>query len=439
VLYLENRPEINQSNLVHVRRMKFSPITYMWVLTIIGLIGYIFTTFDSSIFGASLPVIAKDFKISGSTISYLMAGIFAFGAISGFILGPIADRIGRKPTFQGILLATGIFSGITAFVGNLFSLAIVRIISGVGINATSPINTLISEEAPPKRRGLFMGLLQAGFPFGSALAGTLAAIFLPNWRPLFLIAFAPVLIMLISSIFLRESPHFKKVSRQRKEQGSVYSDSNVNVEKAQKSTVSQLFAKPLRRQSIVLNILNFLAPSGVVMVVTFVTLYATDVQHFSASKAALLLAINGWVALVSQVIVGYISDYIAPKLILIIGTIIAALCPILLLTANSSFSMDVLAMVIYGVFGNGVYGCIFRYTGESYPTRIRATGVFFAQADVDVMFVILPLIAGVAFSVHQPQLILYIVAIAQVLAGIVTCFGRNIKPKETLESLNNEL
>ncbi len=424
---------------VQVGRLHFSPTTYVWILTGIGLAGYLFTTFDVAIFGASLPSIAATFHMTSSMISYLVAGVFAFGAITGFILGPVADRVGRKPTFQIILTATGIFSGLTAFVGNVASLAVVRMLSGVGINATSPVNTLISEEAPARRRGMLMGVMQAGFPLGSAIAGTMAAIFLPDWRPLFLIAFAPVLMALVASAFLRESPQFRKALEERKH-GLVGTEGiHSNVEAARRSIVSQMLDRDVRRQSIVVTVFNFLAPAGVIMVATFVTLYATDVQHFSVGMAALLLAINNWVALVAQVSIGILSDYIPPKWIQVVGAIVAALTPVLIIEAHGSYGIDVLAMVIYGIFGNGLYGCNFRYASESYPTRVRASGVFFAQAAVDTMFVILPLLAGLFFARHSPQDLLWIVAGAQVLAGVVMLFGQDIRPGHTLEAIHNEL
>ena len=314
---------------VQVGRFHFSPYTYAWILTSIGLVGYLFTTFDVAIFGASLPSIAATFHMTSSMISYLVAGVFAFGAVSGFILGPVADRVGRKPTFQIILTATGIFSGVTAFVANVASLTAVRTLSGVGINATSPVNTLIAEETPIHRRGMLMGVMQAGFPLGSAIAGTMAAIFLPDWRPLFLIAFAPVLMALAASVFLRESPQFKKAFDERKH-GLATSQEGIHshVQAARRSIVSQMLDRDVRRQSIVVTVFNFLAPAGVIMVATFVTLYATDVQHFSVGMAALLLAINNGVALVAQVSIGILSDYIAPKWIQVVGALVAALTPI---------------------------------------------------------------------------------------------------------------
>lgn len=153
----------------------------------------------------------------------------------------------------------------------------------------------------------------------------------------------------------------------------------------------------------------------------------------------MLLAINNWVALVAQVAVGFLSDYIPPKWIQVVGAIVGALTPIFMLNAGSSYSIDVIAMVIYGIFGNGLYGCNFRYAGESFPTRIRATGIFFAQAAVDAMFVVLPLLAGVFFAAHHPENLLWIIFIAQVLAGIVMLFGKDIRPGHKLEDINGEI
>lgn len=112
---------------------------------------------------------------------------------------------------------------------------------------------------------------------------------------------------------------------------------------------------------------------------------------------------------------------------------------ILLLNPHATFSTDVVAMVIYGVFGNGVYGTVFRYTGESYPTRVRATGMFFAQAEVDVMFVLLPLLASAMFLIGKPQIVLYSAIGAQIIAGLTMIAGKNIKPQAALENITQEI
>ena len=65
--------------------------------------------------------------------------------------------------------------------------------------------------------------------------------------------------------------------------------------------------------------------------------------------------------------------------------------------------------------------------------------MFFAQAAVDTMFVILPLLAGLFFARHSPQDLLWVVAGAQVLAGVVMLFGQDILPGHTLEAIHGEL
>ncbi len=424
---------------VIVGHRAYSRHSYAWILTGVSLVGYMFTTFDPIVFGASLPVLAKSFHMTTSGISLLVASIFFVGAVSGFVMGPLADHWGRKPVLQLILLTTGIFSGLTAFVSSIAMLTTVRIFSSLGINATSPANTLISEEAPPRIRGLLMGIVQAGFPLGSAIAGTLAAVLLPNWRPLFLIAFAPVLMVFIVLFFIRESPRFREVQRERKEGIHDNKEIHTNLAMVKKNAVAQILAPDLRRQTFIVNIFNFLAPAGVIVVATFLTLYVVTVQHFTITQAATLLAINNWVALVAQLIVGYLSDKMPPKWLLVIGAIVGSLGMILLLNPHAAFSTDILAMVIYGMFGNGVYGTIFRYTGESYPTRVRATGMFFAQADVDLMFVLLPLLASAMFLIGKPQVILYIATAAQIVAGLTMIAGKNIKPQAALEEVTQEI
>src|SRR4051812_28339228 len=156
--------------------------------------------FTDAFFPASDP-------LSGTLFSFATLGIgFAVRPLGGIIGGYLGDRIGRKPVLVGSLLLMGIA---TVLIGLLptyqqvgvwapILLVAVRVVQGLAFGAEWGGAILMCfEHAPWRKRGLYTGITQAGFPVGLLLANLafLASVPLGGtwaWRPAVLLRPVPL-------------------------------------------------------------------------------------------------------------------------------------------------------------------------------------------------------------------------------------------------------
>ena len=112
-------------------------------------------------------------------------GITLLGwGIGGLLGGVAADYIGRKRMMMLSILGYALFTGLTAFAGSFFQLALLRFITGLAIGSEwSTGVALVAETWPNRARPKGCGFLQSGFGGGAVLAAlvwlilrTLAAI-----------------------------------------------------------------------------------------------------------------------------------------------------------------------------------------------------------------------------------------------------------------------
>ena len=169
---------------------------------------------DGFILGIVGIVIASATKTLGLTPLWVgllgaatLAGLF-FGAI---VVGPIADRIGRRQIFAWDMLIFAVLSAAQFFVQTPTQLLILRLLLGLVLGADYVVSkSLVTEHAPKKFRGRLMSLLAvawaAGYVFaylvGFLLSGTSDA----AWRWMLAASAVPALLVLGFRIGVPEAP-----------------------------------------------------------------------------------------------------------------------------------------------------------------------------------------------------------------------------------------
>lgn len=400
---------------------------YVAFVVVVAFLAWALVSMDNVMVGVALPALAPAFHLSLSTLEYL-TGIFAFVTfLTPVLAGRWVDRLGRRVSFQASLLGTGVFAGLTAVVGSAWQFIVVRLVAATSYGLTEPaVNTMVAEEAPRRHRGFLMGFVQAGYPLGAGLTGTIAAALLPGhgWRPLFLIAFAPVVIVLVSSAFLRESHRFAAVRE-------VAAREDIENRPGWRA----LFTPEQRRQTIVTSLFGFCINGGIGLIIGVVTTYLVHVDHLGLGEAAFLFGLSNWTALVSQVFVGWLADHLPAKWLMVVYSVLAAGALALLVIPHISYGMATLSLVAFGFFGNGTFGCYTRYTTESYPTELRGTGTSFSLGFSFLTLAFMPIIGGALIGSSMPALIPAVSAVLVLLGAVTMACGRNFPPRRDLEEL----
>jgi hypothetical protein len=129
--------------------------------------------YHSAVINAPLSAIADDLGFAGdnaakgAVVSVLVAG----GFLGGLGIGPLADSQGRRAALFATTVPLTIGTLISASADGFVSMTVGRLITGVGVGASSQIVPLyLSEVSPPNLRGTVNGIRRVAYVIGCLLA-----------------------------------------------------------------------------------------------------------------------------------------------------------------------------------------------------------------------------------------------------------------------------
>ena len=171
--------------------------------------GWVLDGMDSFIYALVLVPALRDLlprsgiPATTANIGYyggVLFALFLVGWGTALLWGPVADRFGRVRTLMLTILCFSVFTFLSAFATNIWSLAVLRLLAGIGIGGEWGIGaTLISEEWPEERRTMGAGMMHTGYYFGFFLAA-LANYFVGSrfgWRWMFVVGGLPALALVV--------------------------------------------------------------------------------------------------------------------------------------------------------------------------------------------------------------------------------------------------
>lgn len=128
----------------------------------------------------------------------LLFALFLLGWGLSMVWGPIADRFGRVKALVGTILFYSVFTFMCGLVTNIWQLAVLRVLCGIGLGGEQPMGgTFVAEEWPEDRRKMGAGYMHTGYYFGFFLAAianyTIGANF--GWRWMFVLGGTPALLV----------------------------------------------------------------------------------------------------------------------------------------------------------------------------------------------------------------------------------------------------
>src|ERR1700680_2361197 len=153
--------------------------------------GMFFDGYDLYVAGG---VLAATLQTKFSTIPQNLQFIsltFVGMTIGALVTGFVADRFGRRFTYQINLLIFGLASLAAAFAQDMNQLIFCRFVQGLGLGAEIVVGySTLTEFVPPKTRGRWLSMMAflvvAGFPVTALLGYLIIPTF--GWRPMFIIA-----------------------------------------------------------------------------------------------------------------------------------------------------------------------------------------------------------------------------------------------------------
>lgn len=359
--------------------------------SVICFLAWVFSVYDYVLFGTLLPVIADQFGWSAAfstrVATYVAIGTFFFA----LMVGPILDYFGRKKALIIATAAAGLSSALSALAPNAIYLTVVRAFSGLGWSVEVVNSTFLNEiYGTRERRGFMYSFVQSGWPVGALLAAGSTALLIGavGWRGVFLFAVLPSIIVILLALKLRESPVYETMQEIRRlesegkqaEAEELSERYNLNVQHAEKNTFKQIFEPGIRKHTILLSLaflLNFFGIQVFSVLGTTVLVEAKGVNFGSALTVLIIANVGAFIGYLSH---GFVGDYIGRRQTVAGGWLIGGVVFTVMLfgPASSAFVIPMYAVGLF--FLNGPYAALLYYMGESFPARVRGTGVAFAHA-----------------------------------------------------------
>jgi MFS family permease len=101
----------------------------------------------------------------------LLFALFLIGWGLAFVWGPLGDKFGRVRTLMLTIVWYSLFTFLSGLVANIWRLAVLRLLAGIGIGGEWAMGgTFVAEEWPEHRRAAGSGFIHTGYYVGIFLA-----------------------------------------------------------------------------------------------------------------------------------------------------------------------------------------------------------------------------------------------------------------------------
>ncbi|MDW3687576.1 MFS transporter [Cupriavidus sp. CV2] len=331
-----------------------------------------FDGFDAGVASYVAPVLKQLWTIDSNNLGILFGSGYLGLAIGNFILGPIADKYGRKRIAIVSMIIFGTASILAAFSPTIAWLIALRFLTGLGLGGALPnAITLATEYCPSKNKAMLLTIVLLAFPGGLALSGVTASISIPvfGWTSLFLLGGAlPLLLAPVAWLFLPESLEF--IQRRHRMKGPTAAATG----KPAKKRVFALFGQGEWQGTAILWLTFFCSLWAYYQVTNWLpTLVAGE--GVSAARAASFASLFPFGGLIGSLVGSRIMERLNRYAVLAVYYMFAAIFTgaIGLLVHSPQF----LGIFVFcaGLTLGGVQTCLIYVVADYYKDEVRSTGV----------------------------------------------------------------
>jgi MFS family permease len=369
-------------------------------------LGWMLDSMDMMLFSLVLTDLEREMHMSAAVAGALMSVSLVAAAVGGIFFGWFADKFGRTRALIGSMLLYSVFTACCGLAHTVMQLAVYRVLLGLGIGGEwAAGGALVAETWPDEHRGKAIGIAQASWAVGYALAAGITVLVLPRfgWRAVFFFGIFPALI----TLWIRKAVHEPEIWR----------------EKSSSQPFGDIFRGKLRR--------TFLITTGM----NAASLFAwwglfTWIPRFLSSPAAQggrglsVATAASWTALMQvgtfsgYLAFGYLADRFGRKSTYIGFLLIAsALVPIY---AHAPGARTVLLLgPVIGFFGTGFFSGFTLIASEGFPTAVRGTAMGLVYNIGRLLGAAAPAIIGVLAEARGFTAALSSIAIAFLLAALI--------------------
>ena len=348
--------------------------------------------FDILSISFASPGIATDWGIDKATLGWVLSMELIGMGVGSIFLGGVADKIGRRPTILGCLVAMTIGMLGAGHAADVQTLSIWRLLTGLGIGGMlAAISAATAECSNLRWRSVAMALMVIGYPLGGVIGGLAVQNLLVTgtWHDIFIwgawctAAFIPIVWFLLpeSVSFLvrqKKSGTLERINRIltrfQHAQVDVLADDATQVVK---TSVTDILKPALLLTTVLITFAYFAHVVSFYFIIKWVPKIVVDMGFAPAAAAGVLMWANVGGA-TGGVIFGLIATRVGLKPLTVV-TLLGSFALVIWFGRGATDLTTLATMVaIVGLFTNGSIVGLYSLFAKVFPTQVRATGTGFA-------------------------------------------------------------
>lgn len=414
-----------------------------WTIVVLCTLLNAVDGFDVLAMAFTSPRVSKEFGLTGSELGLLLSAGLVGMALGSLLIGPIADRIGRRPM---LLVSVGTSAAgmlLSATATGALPLGLWRLVTGLGVGGIlACTNVLVSEFSSKRSRGLAISIVTAGYGLGATIGGG-AAVWLQSqfgWHAVFLAGGIVTIVLLALTFGLApESVDFLVTRRPRGFEAKLErlahrlgfgggdvtemspTTSAVPSASPGKNPLSSLFDAPNRRSTLLVWVSFFAVMFGFYFVNSWTPklLVTAGMTESQGVVGGLTLTLGGTVG---SILFGAFASKWTSRVVMIWFTVLAAVATAIFISAAGILALAFAIGVVLGGLINGCIAGLYVITPSVYPTAIRSTGVGWGIGIGRVGAILAPTATGALLDAGWTPAGLYLGVGAVVLIATVAVF-----------------
>lgn len=326
--------------------------------------------------------------IIGTIAAFATFGVgFLFRPLGGIIFGHFGDRLGRKAMLVVAMLVMGVATFLIGLIPSYAQIGIaaplillvLRAVQGIAVGGQyGGAMLIVTENAPPNRRGFFGSFAQVGPSLAVILSNIVFLVVVASmsaealqswgWRIPFLLSAIVVGLGLYIQVTIEDSDEFKQLQARAAEQKS--EDVPVRPSSPIVTALREHPREVLQAGGMILVIQVYYY-----IVTVFLVSFATE-EGVPKSTALWIVLVSSAVTVVSIPIFALLSDKVGRKRVLVVAAIAttASAFPFVLLLGTGSVWLMLLAGLLPGVTLGALYGPMAAFYYEMFPAEVRYSG-----------------------------------------------------------------
>lgn len=335
------------------------------------------------------PVLQQHFGTDAAHFSVVFsAGLVGMG-LGGLFLAPLADRLGRRPLILSALVLMAGAMVASAHAPDIWSLAAIRLVVGLGIGTVlASITALSAGFAPERWRHVAAGVPQAGYPIGATIAGFATAWVLPGqgWAAVFTAAgYLTLVLVPVCWFLLPEAPETARRTHH---------------------SIAETIGGGRRRNTLLL----WVATVGGFMALYFIASWITKLAIAAGlpqGQAIIASAIYSIGSCVGTILISFAAMRIDLRKLVFANLAIASVLFVLFGGVHMGLTPLLWVCFFIGVTLQGGVNGNYPLAAAIYPAEMRATGLGWAMGIGRVGALLGPLIGGWALSAGLPLVMVF--------------------------------